>query len=64
MILQWWNDLVKWLSSDQGWTIVTGALVPILAIIVGGIIVGMIARSSLRRLISQQDRQIIAAPTH
>jgi len=61
MILQWWNDLVKWFNSDAGWTIVTGALVPIFAIIVGGIIVGMIARSSLRRLISQQDRQAKAA---
>lgn len=61
MMLQWWNDLVSWFNSDEGWTIVTGALVPFLAIIVGGIIVGMIARSSLRRLISQQDRQAKAA---
>ncbi|GAA1215788.1 hypothetical protein [Rhodoglobus aureus] len=61
MILQWWNDLVDWFNSDQGSAFVTGALVPFLAIIVGGIIVGMIARSSLRRLISQQDRQAKAA---
>jgi len=61
MILEWWNDLVDWLNSDQGWTFITSALVPFLAIIVGGIIVGMIARSSLRRLISQQDRQAKAA---
>lgn len=61
MILQWWNDLVDWLDSDQGSAFVTGALVPFLAIIVGGIIVGMIARSSLRRLIGQQDRQAKAA---
>ncbi|QAV69771.1 hypothetical protein ESZ53_04560 [Salinibacterium sp. UTAS2018] len=57
MILEWWNDLVDWFSSDQGWTFITSALVPFLAIVVGGIIVGMIARSSLRRLIGQQDRQ-------
>jgi len=61
MTLQWWNDLVKWFNSDQGSAFVTGALVPFLAIIVGGIIVGMIARSSLRRLISLQDRQAKAA---
>lgn len=61
MMLQWWNDLVKWFNSDQGSAFVTGALVPFLAIIVGGIIVGLIARSSLRRLISQQDRQAKAA---
>ncbi|WP_341954338.1 hypothetical protein [Salinibacterium sp. TMP30] len=61
MMLQWWNDLVKWFNSDQGSAFVTGALVPFLAIVVGGIIVGMIARSSLRRLISQQDRQAKAA---
>ncbi|MGV8912392.1 MAG: hypothetical protein ACOH14_07230 [Rhodoglobus sp.] len=61
MILQWWNDLVDWFNSDQGSAFVTGALVPFLAIIVGGIIVGMIARSSLRRLIGQQDRQAKAA---
>ncbi|MBH0008999.1 hypothetical protein [Salinibacterium sp. SWN1162] len=61
MILEWWNDLVDWFSSDQGWTFITSALVPFLAIVVGGIIVGMIARSSLRRLIGQQDRQAKAA---
>ncbi|MGV8857507.1 hypothetical protein [Rhodoglobus sp.] len=61
MILQWWNDLVDWFNSDQGTAFVTGALVPFLAIIVGGIIVGLIARSSLRRLIGQQDRQAKAA---
>ncbi|MGZ0211286.1 MAG: hypothetical protein ACKVI4_02285 [Actinomycetales bacterium] len=61
MILEWWNDLIDWFNSDQGWTFVTGALVPFLAIVVGGIVVGMIARSSLRRLIAQQDRQAKAA---
>ncbi|EPR76887.1 hypothetical protein ADILRU_0726 [Leifsonia rubra CMS 76R] len=61
MILQWWNDLVQWFESDQGSAFVTGALVPFLAIVFGGIIVGMIARSSLRRLIGQQDRQAKAA---
>jgi hypothetical protein len=61
MILQWWNDLVAWLSSDQGSTFVTGALAPFMGIILGGFIVGMIARSSLRRLLSQQDRQAKAA---
>ncbi|WP_010203144.1 hypothetical protein [Salinibacterium sp. PAMC 21357] len=61
MILQWWNDLVDWFNSDQGSAFITGALVPFLAIIVGGIIVGLIARSSLRRLIGQQDRQAKAA---
>lgn len=61
MILEWWNDLVDWFNSDQGWAFITSALVPFLAIVVGGIIVGMIARSSLRRLIAQQDRQAKAA---
>jgi len=61
MIFQWWNDLVDWFNSDQGAAFVTGSLVPFLAIIAGGIIVGLIARSSLRRLISQQDRQAKAA---
>ncbi|MBH0023777.1 hypothetical protein [Salinibacterium sp. SWN248] len=61
MILEWWNDIVDWFNSDAGWTFVTNALVPFLAIVVGGIIVGLIARSSLRRLIGHQDRQAKAA---
>lgn len=61
MILEWWNDIVDWFNSDAGWTFITNALVPFLAIVVGGIIVGLIARSSLRRLIGHQDRQAKAA---
>lgn len=61
MMLQWWNDLVSWFNSDDGWVFISSALVPFLAIIAGGIIVGLIARSSLRRLIGHQDRQTKAA---
>ncbi|MGV8876791.1 MAG: hypothetical protein ACOH1K_04710 [Rhodoglobus sp.] len=56
MMLQWWNDIVQWFKSDDGSAFFTNAMVPFLAIVVGGIIVGLIARSSLRRIIGQQDR--------
>ncbi|QYH35816.1 hypothetical protein [Salinibacterium sp. M195] len=61
MNLQWWDEIVSWFTSRDGQAFVSDTLLPFLGIVVGGIIVGMIARSSLRRLIGQQDRQAKAA---
>lgn len=57
MILDWWNDLVRWFDSEDGWRVLTGAILPFLAILIGGIVAGLIARGAVKRLISQQDRQ-------
>jgi hypothetical protein len=61
MIVDWWNDIVRWLGSDDGWQVVTGAILPFLAILIAGLLAGGIARGSTKRLIVQQDRQHKAA---
>ncbi len=60
-MVEWWNDVVDWIQSDDGWTIITGAVVPFLAILIGGLIAGGVARGATKRLMQQQDRQHKAA---
>jgi hypothetical protein len=59
--MQWWNDFIEWIQSDEGWTIITGAVVPFLAILIGGLIAGLVARGATKRLMQLQDRQHKAA---
>jgi hypothetical protein len=61
MLQQWWNDLVRWFNSDGGQTVVTSAIIPFVAIVVAGVVAGLIARSAIKRLIAQQDREHKAA---
>ncbi|MDF1478583.1 hypothetical protein PYV02_05740 [Leifsonia sp. H3M29-4] len=61
MIQDWWNDIVRWAGSSEGWRIITGAILPFIAILAAGLIAGLIARGSTKRLIAQQDRQHKAA---
>jgi hypothetical protein len=56
MLLEWWNDIVTWFSSDEGWAIVTAVILPFVAILAAGIIAGLITRSSLKKFIAHQDR--------
>src|SRR5690554_1394402 len=55
--MQWWNNFVDWLTSEDGWRILTTVVFPFLAIIVAGLIVAMIGRGSTRRLIALRDRE-------
>lgn len=61
MLQQWWNDLVRWFNSDGGQTVMTSAIVPFIAIVVGGVVAALIARGAIKRLIAQQDREHKAA---
>jgi hypothetical protein len=61
MLQQWWNDIVRWFESDGGQTVVTSAVIPFIAIVVGGVVAGLIARGAVKRLIAQQDREHKAA---
>ena len=56
MLEAWWNDIVRWFSSYDG-RVTMGAVVPVLAILVAGIVATLIARGSIKRLIAQQDRE-------
>ena len=56
MLLEWWNDIVKWFSSDEGSAFTTTVILPFVAILAAGIIAGLISRGSMKRFISHQDR--------
>ncbi|MEP6478515.1 MAG: hypothetical protein ABJB03_03925 [Rhodoglobus sp.] len=58
---QWWNNLIEWFTSNDGWRVISGAIIPAAAIIVAGIIAAAIGRASTKRLIAFQDRQQKAA---
>src|SRR4051812_11121819 len=55
--MQWWNDFVDWFYSDEGWKIISGAVIPFVAIVVAGIIAALIGRSAIKRLVEQRDRE-------
>jgi hypothetical protein len=55
--MQWWNNFVDWLASEDGWRILSTVVFPFLAIIVAGLIAALIGRSATRRLIVHHDRE-------
>ena len=59
--MQWWNDFVDWLKTDDGWTVLTGAVFPFLAILVAGVVGALIGRGSTRRLVGQRDHETRAS---
>jgi hypothetical protein len=54
--MQWWNNFVDWFNSTEGWRLISGAIIPFLAIVVAGIIAAGIGRASTRRVIALSDR--------
>lgn len=59
--MRWWNDILEWIQSEQGWTVITGAILPFLAILLGCLFAGLIARGAIKRLMAQQDGRHKAA---
>jgi hypothetical protein len=59
--MQWWNDFVDWLQTDAGAAVVTGAVLPFVAIVVAGIVGALIGRGSTRRLVAQRDHETRAS---
>jgi hypothetical protein len=57
MLQEWWNDIVRWFNSDDGWTVITGVILPFVAIVAGGVIAGLIARGAIKGLIAHHDRE-------
>jgi hypothetical protein len=55
--MQWWNNFVDWLTSEDGWRILSTVVFPFLAIVVAGFIAAMIGRGATRRVISLHDRE-------
>ncbi|QWS32348.1 hypothetical protein [Curtobacterium aetherium] len=55
--MQWWNDLIDWTSSDEGWRVVSGAVIPFLAILVAGIVAALIGRGATKRVVTLHERE-------
>jgi len=59
--MEWWNDLWTgigdWAASTQGWRIISGAIIPAVAILVAAIVAGLIARGAVRTLFRHHERQ-------
>ncbi|MCU1525823.1 MAG: hypothetical protein JWO18_2717 [Microbacteriaceae bacterium] len=59
--MEWWNNFVDWLSSDGGWRVISGAVIPFIAIVVAGIVAAAIGRGSAKRVIALSDREVKAS---
>ncbi len=57
-MMQWWTRLVDFLSSDEGWRVLSGAIIPFVAILLAGIIAAAIGRGSAKRVIALHDREL------
>jgi hypothetical protein len=55
---QWWNNFVDWLTSDEGFRILSATVLPFLAILVAGVLAALIARSAVKRVLRQHNREL------
>jgi hypothetical protein len=55
--MQWWNDFLDWVNSDDGWAIITGAVLPFIAILVAGLVGALIGRGTTGRIVRQRDHE-------
>jgi hypothetical protein len=59
--MTWWNDLIDWIRSDTGQTVIISVIIPFVAIVVAGIIGAAIGRGATRRLVGQRDHETRAS---
>jgi hypothetical protein len=59
--MQWWNDLVDWIRTDDGQGVVFSAVVLFVAIVVAGVLAALIGRGATRRLVRQRDHETRAS---
>ncbi|OIH96896.1 MULTISPECIES: hypothetical protein [unclassified Curtobacterium] len=55
--MDWWNDLSDWTASDDGWRVLSGAVIPFVAIVVAGVIAALIGRGATKRVVALQERE-------
>ncbi|WP_139416933.1 hypothetical protein [Agromyces laixinhei] len=59
--MQWWNDLISWLGSNEAQPAVFSAVVLFFAVIAAGLLAVWIANLAIKRLVAQRDREAKAA---
>jgi hypothetical protein len=59
--MDWGNSVLQWLASEEGWRVLSGAIIPAVAIVVAGIVAAIIGRATTRRLIAMHQRDALAA---
>ena len=59
--MDWGNGFLQWLASDEGWRVLSGAIIPATAIVVAGVIAALIGRGSTKRLITLHQRDALTA---
>ena len=59
--MDWVNEILQWLASDEGWRVLSGAIIPAAAILVAGTIAALIGRASTKRLITLHQQDALAA---
>ena len=55
--MDWWNSFLDWAHSGDGWRIISGAIVPFVAIVVAGVVAALIGRGATKRVITLQERE-------
>jgi hypothetical protein len=56
-----WGDVVQWWASDEGWRVLTGAVIPGIAILLAGVIAALIGRGATKRLLAHHDRAALTS---
>ena len=59
--MEWWNDFADWFTSSDGRFVVSGIVLPAVAIIVAALLGAWIASGSIKRLLAKHDREIRVA---
>lgn len=59
--MEWWNNIADWFASSNGRFVVSGIVLPAVAIIVAAIVGAWIASGSIKRLLAKHDRELKVA---
>ncbi|SFR76265.1 hypothetical protein SAMN05428970_2040 [Agromyces sp. CF514] len=59
--MQWWNDLISWLTSSEAEPIIFAAGVLFVAVVVAALLGAWIATGAVRRIVDQRDRELKTA---
>ncbi|GAA1832204.1 hypothetical protein [Agromyces salentinus] len=59
--MQWWNDLISWLTSSEAQPTLFAGAVLFVAVLASGLLAAWIASSAVRRVVGQRDAELKTA---